>query len=173
MDYKRCSKWPPFSLRIFSNLSLAEAQALLTRSGSIFAEKSSTMDFSSSIVEGFILKTWFIVWPQKKKSKGFRSGELGGHGIFVLLEMTWPPNFDCKNARFWWVVWHMAPSCMKKSFSLSALCLSNGQIFFSSKSVIKFTAPSININDEPCIYFHGTPCRKISLLTLYFVGVIV
>jgi len=113
LDYKRWSKWPPRFRRIFSNLNFAHSHALWTRSGSILSAKSLTMDLRFSIVEGFVLWTWFMECPQDKKSNGFKSGELGGHGRSVLLDITRSANFDRRNSKFNWVVWQVAPSCMK------------------------------------------------------------
>lgn len=40
-----------------------------------------TRCFISSRLTGSVLKTSFLTYPQRKKSKGDKSGDLGGHGV--------------------------------------------------------------------------------------------
>ena len=53
-------------------------------------------DFGSSMVRGFLEYTLSFKYPQKKKSGGVKSGDLGGHAI----EPPRPIHFFIKQFKF-------------------------------------------------------------------------
>ena len=72
------SKCPPWFAIHFSALFLTSITALLHISTSTLATALSKASFNSFKSLGFGVYTWDFKNPQRKKSNGFRSGDLAG-----------------------------------------------------------------------------------------------
>ena len=96
VNFKICSKWPPFSCTQNAALFMKLSETLNSVSEETSLVKVSTTIFSSSTVFGFFSSTFFSATSQNQKSRGFRSGLDGGQGKSVLLLMTLPENFSDK-----------------------------------------------------------------------------
>jgi hypothetical protein len=56
--------------------------------GEIAATLSLVFNFKSTVVLGFFSYTFLLGYPKRVKSQAMRSGDLAGHSIFPLREIT-------------------------------------------------------------------------------------
>ena len=96
----KCSKWLPFSFKQSMNLWITEQATLLQRWGEIVLHSPSMTAFKSVMVLGLRRKTLSLRTPQRKKSGGLKSGDLGGHPIgprrLIHREVVIQPLSDTK-----------------------------------------------------------------------------
>jgi hypothetical protein len=64
--------------------------------GEIAATSSLMLCFKSSVVLGFFSYTLLLRYSQRKKSQALRSGDLQGHSIFPLREITRAGNISLR-----------------------------------------------------------------------------
>ena len=98
----------------------------------------------------------------EKKSSGFRSGEFGGQGISVLLDIRRPLNFFWRKSRFSFVVWQVAQSCMNYTWYLVATPFKQGQIFSRSKSWYTCWSIDPSIQNGPINFPRNKPVQHIA-----------
>ena len=63
---------------------------------------------------------WSLRWPQRKKSKGFKSGLCDAHVFSVNLLMTRPSKWSVSHVKTRLAVWGAAPSCMNHCWPLAS-----------------------------------------------------
>jgi hypothetical protein len=107
---------------------LTARAARRTSSSGRDAATSSTILRSSIKVAGGFRLTSASTRPQNQKSRGLRSGHLGGHGRSVLLEMTRSPKRSRSSWRFALEVCGRAPSCIHQYFFRLASLLIWGHV---------------------------------------------
>lgn len=79
-----------------------------------------TRCFISSRLAGSVLKTSFLTYPQRKKSKGDKSGDLGGHGVVPPRPIHWLGKDSSTNLRASEEKCGGAPSCWNHIFFSAA-----------------------------------------------------
>ena len=93
--HRICSRWPPSLCKQRRILFWKLRMTLLQRSLSLFILWMCCVieSFSSWSDSGTSLYTTSFRWPQRKKSRGFRSGEYGAQTKLVFRLITRSPKF--------------------------------------------------------------------------------
>ena len=96
---------------LFRNDTTAFLMDLIGRSFHIWRRTA----LSSSLLVGFGVNFWYIwsIAPQTQKSKGFKSGEFGGHSSLSIKSGHSSESNSCVRR----TVWAGAPSCWKMNLS--------------------------------------------------------
>ena len=106
-----CSKWPPFicehSRTRRSKLSMVRRHM----SGVMPLTTRRISCFNSNNVWGAFLYTLFFMYPHRKKSQGFRSGEWADQMFVVLRDMILSAKVSTNICRVSFATWGVAPSC--------------------------------------------------------------
>ncbi|GBL86564.1 hypothetical protein AVEN_194820-1 [Araneus ventricosus] len=77
--YLTCSKWCPSAIKHIWTWDCTSRCALYNMAGDTLAQASVIWFRSSCNVGGGVIYTRCLMHPHRKKFKGFRSGERGGH----------------------------------------------------------------------------------------------
>lgn len=80
----------------------------------ILSREILTRCFIHSRLSGSVLKAAFLTYPQRKKSKGDKSGDLGGHGVVPLRPFHWLGKDPSMNLRAGGEKCVGAPSCWNR-----------------------------------------------------------
>ena len=118
-----CSRLPPSLFKQRPILFLKIEDHSLQRSLSLFILWMCCVidSFSSWIDSGTSLYTTSFKWPQRKMSKGFRSGEFGAQTKLVFRLITRSPKFVASQFLEACAVWGGVPSCINHWFSITSL----------------------------------------------------
>ena len=159
---RKCSKCSPWadmqSSRRWRTLFVTFRQI----SEVIFLHSEMMRSRNSSNVLDFCLNTWFFKWPQRKKSRGVRSGDRAGHSIGPLQPSHRSGNLLSSHCLTINTYCRGAPSCWKwnslKFTRFSAAgrnCCCNISRWFCaftvpSKKNERPTSPSLHI---PCLLY--------------------
>ena len=105
--HNRCWNWSPFTSK--HTLSFSRFLNTFHKVSTLRAWISWRIaSLSCSIVRGVFLYTLPLNRPQRKKSVGVRSGDLGGQMFFEIILSLKKLSISCVLA---FEVWHVAPSC--------------------------------------------------------------
>jgi len=106
--YNPCWNWSPFTSR-HTWMCFSEFWNTFPKVSTLTAWISWRIaSLSCSIVRGLFLYTLPFNRPQRKKSAGVRSGDLGGQSFFEIIVSLKKLSISRMLA---FEVWHVAPSC--------------------------------------------------------------
>lgn len=112
--FRNCSKCPPSFWIQNSSLRLTSALISMSTSFSLIVRAASNIrSISCSLVWMTSAYTRPFMYPQRKKSKGVRSGLRAGHGIGPFRPIHGAAKVRDRNWRTAMVEWGGAPSCWK------------------------------------------------------------
>ena len=99
-------------------------------------QATSLSKASFKLFKSFGVYTWDFKYPQRKKSNGFRSGDLAGQScpLMALLVTTLPSTLRSRYLMLWSVTWHCAPSCCHYSICHHFLFLTQAKLWTASKN---------------------------------------
>jgi len=107
-DYNRCWNWSPFTSK-HNWMRFSKFWNTFTKVSKLTAWISwRVASLSCSNVRGVFLFTLPFNGPQRKKSSGVRSGDLGGQKLFEIILSLRKLSISRMLA---FEVWHVAPSC--------------------------------------------------------------
>lgn len=138
-----CSKWPPSSLS--QNIALLKIAQRTRRKicGLIVRQTRTILSFKSSTLAGCVVYTCCLRWPHRKKSKGVRSGERGGHSRGPWRPIQWFPNFLYNSFLVALAVCAGWPSCWNHMLARNFSGTSSNKVTSSFIRKFRYTLPSI------------------------------
>ena len=93
---------------------------VLTFLGCVSSDKTFDKNLRSFKVWNCSPEIWSLRWPQRKKSKGFKSRLCDAHVFSVNLLMTSPSKWSLSHVKTHLAVWGAAPSCMTHCWPLAS-----------------------------------------------------